>query len=106
MNSTYWPARNWKFWLAASCIVSTATSGAGLRMAATRVGSFSTGNSPAPGTVRASKVQLVCGRAQQVSTKPAASSLADKALGWWLPWMTAPSSSLLLHEPQAPSLQP
>jgi hypothetical protein len=46
--------------------LSTATSGAGLSMLITRVGSFSTGYSPAPGTLRACTVQSVCGTAQQV----------------------------------------
>ena len=66
----YWPARYCRFWLAGSCSRSTATSGAGLSMLSTRQGIFSTGNSPAPGTLRASTTQSVCGVAQQVRMKP------------------------------------
>ena len=49
MNSMYCPARYCRFWLAGSCRRSTATSGAGRSMASTRVGIFSTGNSPQSG---------------------------------------------------------
>ena len=40
--------------------------GGALAMLSTRLGIFSTGNSPAPGTLRASITQSVCGVAQQV----------------------------------------
>ncbi len=82
------------------------TSGAGRVSDITRLGSFSTGCSPAPGTLRASTTQSLCGVAQQVRMKPASSSAADKAFSWWAPWITRPSTSRLLHEPQAPSRQP
>ena len=102
----YWPAWYWKRWLAGSCRRNSATSGAGRAIDSTRVGIFSTGNSPAPGTLRASSVQSVCAVAQQVSTMPASSSATLSALSWWAPCSTRPSSSRLLQEPQAPSLQP
>jgi hypothetical protein len=54
--------------------------GCGPLMAITRVGIFSTGNSPAPGTLRACTVQSLCGVAQQVRIRPAASSAADRRL--------------------------
>jgi hypothetical protein len=83
-----------------------ATSGAGLVIERTRLGSFLTGNSPAPGTVRASSTTSVCGAAWQVRIRPAASSSWLSALAWCAPWMTRPSSMRHLQEPQAPSLQP
>ena len=49
-------------------------------MLSTRLGSLSTGYSPAPGTLRASTTQSVCGVAQQVRMKPASSSATDKRL--------------------------
>jgi hypothetical protein len=85
---------------------STMTSSAARSSDSTRVGSFSTGCSPAPGTLRASTTQSDCGRAQQVRIRPAASSSVLSALAWCGPWTTRPSSSRLLHEPQAPSRQP
>ena len=106
MNSTYWPARYCRFWFAGSCIFSSATSGAGRSMDSTREGSFRMGKSPAPGTLRASTTQSVTGVAQQVRTQPASSSAGLRALDWCAPWITRPSSSRLLHEPQAPSRQP
>ena len=102
----YWPARYCSCWLAGSCSFSTATSGAGRSSDSSRVGIFSTGCSPAPGTLRASTTQSVCGVAQQVRMKPAASSAGVSAFSWCAPWITRPSSSRLLHEPQAPSRQP
>ena len=75
-------------------------------MANTRVGIFSTGNSPAPGTLRASITQSVCGVAQQVSSRPASSSARLSAFNWCAPWSTRPDNRRLLHDPQAPSLQP
>ena len=57
----YWPARNWKLILAASCMRSRATSSAGRSMLITRVGILTMGNSPAPGTLRASTWQSVSG---------------------------------------------
>jgi hypothetical protein len=84
---------------------STITSGAARSMLITRLGIFSTGCSPAPGTLRASTTQSVCGVAQQVRIRPAASSAATA------PWLVravdhAALSRRLLHEPQAPSRQP
>ena len=75
----YCPARYWKFWFAGSCMRSTMTSGAARSICITRVGIFSTGCSPAPGTVRASTTQSVCGVAQQVRIRPASSSATDSA---------------------------
>jgi hypothetical protein len=106
MNSTYWPARYWKVLVGRQLQRSTITSGAARSMLSTRLGIFSTGNSPAPGTLRASTTQSVCGVAQQVRMRPASSSVADSALSWCAPWITRPSSRRLLHEPQAPSRQP
>src|ERR1700749_3787812 len=84
----------------------TATSLDGRAMLSTRPGILLIGYSPAPTTMRASKTQSVCGVAQQVRIRPAASSASDSALGWCAPWITRPSLSLLLHEPQAPPRQP
>jgi len=75
-------------------------------VASTRIGIFSTGCSPAPGTTRASTTQSLCARAQQVRMSPALASACDKALSWCGPCSTWPSSRRLLHEPQAPSRQP
>ena len=83
-----------------------ATSAVGRSMLSTRPGILLIGYSPAPTTMRASTTQSVCGVAQQVRIRPAASSASDSALGWCAPWITRPSRSLLLHEPQAPSRPP
>ena len=102
----YWPAWYLNATLAGNCSLRIATSGAGRVMLPTRLGILSTANSPAPGTVRASTNRSVCGVAQQVRMKPAASSASESALCWWAPWITRPSSRRLLQEPQAPSRQP
>ena len=102
----YWPAWYWNTWLPGNCSVSTATSGARRSIVVTRTGIFSTGNCPTDVTCRDSITQSVCGVAQQVRTRPDASSAALSALSWCAPWMTRPSSSRLLQDPQAPSLQP
>ena len=80
MNSTYWPAWNWKFWVAGNWSFMMITSALGRSRLKTRLGNFMIGNSPAPGTVLASSTQSVCGLAQQVRTMPAASSSALSAL--------------------------
>jgi hypothetical protein len=45
-----------------------------LSIETTRLGSFLIANSPAPGTVRASRTMSVCGAAWQVRIRPATSS--------------------------------
>ena len=66
----YWPARYCRFWLAGSCSFRIITSAAARCRLSTRAGIFSTGNSPAPGTLRASITQSVCAAAQQGRIKP------------------------------------
>jgi hypothetical protein len=73
---------------------------------ATREGILRTGKALSSVTWRDSSTTSVCGRAQQVRIRPLASSSGDRALAWWGPWTTVPSSFLHLHEPHAPSLQP
>jgi hypothetical protein len=85
---------------------STITSGAARSSCCTRVGIFSTGCTPSAGHLRASTTQSLCGVAQQVRMKPAASSSATDSALLVRAVDHRPSSRRLLQEPQAPSLQP
>ena len=67
----YWPARYWKRSLAGSLSLTIATSGAGLSIESTRLGSLRIAKSPAPGTVRTSRTMSVSGAAWQERTSPA-----------------------------------
>jgi len=72
----------------------------------TRAGILRIGKAPMSVTWRDSSITSLRAVAQQVSTKPAISSSALRALLWCGPCVTSPESFLHLQEPQAPSLQP
>jgi len=92
--------------LAGICSSRRITSGDFFSINLMRVGIFLMAKAPASVTWRDSSTTSLVGLAQQVSTKPWASSASLRALLWCWPWCTVPLIFLHLHEPQAPSLQP